>query len=613
MNLTNQNTQPLSSPLNDIAVALSGGGYRAAAFSLGMLSYLDHLKINTVDKDGSTLLDNVHFIASASGGTITGMLYSLYRHQGRSFRECYDKLTMEMKGESLLNRVIEILNDDSAWDPSGLGKQRNFINAFSKAYDEILFAGAKFEVFLNTSLSAGPAVCFNTTEFYKGISFRFQGDGNPDSQEFIGNEYIYFNHASKDIYQQIRLGDIMASSSCFPGGFEPMVFPSDFSYADKETTLSPSDLMKTVIISAYDTSTKPLEQPMGLMDGGVNDNQALYSTMLADDRRRNTTGKGYDLILINDVASYFMDPYLPPGEEKPVGWRGKNISYYLKMLKRISKGAFISMLISLVVLAASIYMIGSVKDSNYNKIGYLLFGMSFIPAIILIIFYRYKRSNGLFSALFSDPSADQIRAMLQHMQIADNFSSPVLDKILNYLGKAKLNHLAQMGKARLYSVMSMVMDVTLKQTRRLIFKLFYDNPTWANRKVFNVIYELSTFNKSNHAWRINNKLKWPATPSDKALLLDDCGKLETIAEEARTMGTTLWFDGKDDKNGMLEKIIGCGQFTTCSNLLEYILSIERSNIPLGAEEQIKLNNIKTQVLDDWQKFKQKPLFLLSSL
>ena len=57
----------------EIALTLSGGGYRASIFHIGVLSYLYHLKLS----DGSRLLDHITVMSTVSGGTITGMLYLL--------------------------------------------------------------------------------------------------------------------------------------------------------------------------------------------------------------------------------------------------------------------------------------------------------------------------------------------------------------------------------------------------------------------------------------------------------------------------------------------------------------------------------------------------------
>lgn len=59
-------------PFNEIALALSGGGFRAASYSLGCLSYL-----HRVIYQDQPLLKRVKFISSASGGSITNLFYTL--------------------------------------------------------------------------------------------------------------------------------------------------------------------------------------------------------------------------------------------------------------------------------------------------------------------------------------------------------------------------------------------------------------------------------------------------------------------------------------------------------------------------------------------------------
>ena len=50
-----------------IGLCLSGGGFRAAAFHLGTLAYLDRVK----------LLDKVCALSTVSGGTFTGAKYAI--------------------------------------------------------------------------------------------------------------------------------------------------------------------------------------------------------------------------------------------------------------------------------------------------------------------------------------------------------------------------------------------------------------------------------------------------------------------------------------------------------------------------------------------------------
>jgi len=60
---------------NPIKLTMSGGGYRAAAFHLGVLSYLDRMGI----------LHEVDTISTVSGGTITGITYVLALKKKRPF------------------------------------------------------------------------------------------------------------------------------------------------------------------------------------------------------------------------------------------------------------------------------------------------------------------------------------------------------------------------------------------------------------------------------------------------------------------------------------------------------------------------------------------------
>jgi hypothetical protein len=111
------------------------------------------------------------------------------------------------------------------------------------------------------------------------------------------------------------------------------------------------------------------------------------------------------------------------------------------------------------------------------------------------------------------------------------------------------------------------MSVFLKHVRRLNYKRIYEDNTWKNRRIMNAIYELKGGTKTRDENEIKAKVKGIYQPSDK---------IRKAATIASGMGTTLWFT-KDQlqKENMLNNIIGCGQFTTCWNLLEYIAKNKR--------------------------------------
>jgi NTE family protein len=75
-----------------IGLALSGGGFRAAAFHLGVLRKLKNLNI----------LDKIDVISTISGGSITGAYYLLNKNDFNNFsKELYEKLQ-----KSILQKVV---------------------------------------------------------------------------------------------------------------------------------------------------------------------------------------------------------------------------------------------------------------------------------------------------------------------------------------------------------------------------------------------------------------------------------------------------------------------------------------------------------------------------
>ncbi|WP_158644158.1 patatin-like phospholipase family protein [Pseudobacter ginsenosidimutans] len=91
-------------PLQSIALTFSGGGFRAASFSLGVLSYLHRIPFQN-----KSLLQKVRFITSTSGGSITnaGYVSSLYTNPRHSFPSFYQELREKMEGEQLLQEASE--------------------------------------------------------------------------------------------------------------------------------------------------------------------------------------------------------------------------------------------------------------------------------------------------------------------------------------------------------------------------------------------------------------------------------------------------------------------------------------------------------------------------
>ena len=99
----------------NIGISFSGGGYRAATFHLGILSFLNTIHVS----EGKTLLDCVSVMSTVSGATITGLKYMLALAQKQDInvmaRELFaDEGFQQNQGEGISKCSIKrkgILND----------------------------------------------------------------------------------------------------------------------------------------------------------------------------------------------------------------------------------------------------------------------------------------------------------------------------------------------------------------------------------------------------------------------------------------------------------------------------------------------------------------------
>ena len=249
----------IAAPFKNMAISLSGGGYRATTFHLGALAYL-----NSLDYEEENLLKRVKIISTISGGTLTGVMYALYMAKGRTFEACYQKLHVLLKEDKLLERAFDKLNNTKHWHDSN--KTKDLINAFAEVYDEYFYEQEHFEVLYDCDKSHLHDIVFGSTEFTTGIQFRFQE--NHDNGKF-GNGHL---NLPDEVAKKFRLADAAASSSCFPGGFEPMIMPQDYANGKNDE-----------ITQAWKDKKY---QVTSIMDGGVIDNQGIEGRKIGRRKKR---------------------------------------------------------------------------------------------------------------------------------------------------------------------------------------------------------------------------------------------------------------------------------------------------------------------------------------
>jgi len=561
-------------PFANIALAFSGGGFRAASFALGVLSYLNKLQFTAEDDPltGRRLIEQVTYMSSASGGTITTALYALYNAEGRSYGEFYVKLFQSLDGEFLLQKALSILSDKKAWRKRP-NKSRNFINAFSMAYDEYLFSGAALKkLFYDDAKGHLQEVCFNTTEFYTGLSFRQDRKMVPDDASDpyykFGNENIYLAQTAA---AGIKIADCLAASSCFPAGFEPIVFPEDFS--SEAVTVDELKGGLTLVPQTGDKAEDAFRtaKTVGFMDGGITDNQGLQSMMYADGRRirRETTFKCFDLMLVNDVGSYFIKPYVNPPQPKDGGVSLRGLYWWTA-----------AVFVAAIVCA----LLGRHCHKTYLSFIGGLFVI--IPAILLIGAWWLK--NQVMGAAASSP-----------FNLRKSFTEKIVRLLLKYITRTPLAVLKQMLAARADSVLLLNMSLFLKRIRQLLYNKFYGSPEWKNRGKGNHIYDLA------FASDIYRKKNPPPSP-----FLNPSREIQIVAQTAYEMGTTLWFDEQTEKKSHSKAcIIVCGEFTTCYNLLGYIESLSRDPSTVDSRYAGRLSELKRLLTDDYARFKTDPFFM----
>ena len=88
-------------------------------------------------------------------------------------------------------------------------------------------------------------------------------------------------------------------------------------------------------------------------------------------------------------------------------------------------------------------------------------------------------------------------------------------------------------------------------------------------------------------------------------------EMEVLTNEARSMGTTLWFDESDVKDEKRDKIIVTGQFTMCYNLIKHICRLEV--LDQKHKQDAALQQLKADLLKDWAAFQQQPMFMVNDL
>jgi len=553
-------------PLEKIALSLSGGGYRAASFHLGGMAYLNHLQYNKLP-----LLQKVEMISTVSGGTIPGVVYTLMLQNGKSFEQCYQFLIQKLGTIDLVAGGLEMLNPES--ELKNKCKAKNLINAFAEQYDEHFTGGATLKA-LDQMKGHLKSVVFNATEFSNAINFRFR---NPDSHLKTGNDAF---RIPKETAKEIKLSDIIASSSCFPGGFEPLLWPDDYIHEAAPML----EQIKT-------ENQKQHITPTGIMDGGIYDNQGVESIMMYKGGMKIPY---FDLVIVSDVASPDMSAYAPFIEKPKTGdWKSLTLNQIRakgkSMIKKIDLYLVLACILSLLLP-----LLWGYSDSIFTGV---CLAFSLIAIILFCIKIKITKS--------AKSRYEQVKR--EAFELIPAFYFEKLSKLK--LGELSFHRAEPLLVNRAKSLMTLLSVIFLKVIRRLNYKRLYEHPNYDFRRSTTLIKELT-------------EKDWKAKHPKSDYTQEIGTKLKEVVEQASEFGTTLWFTEDEKLAKMLQLLVVTGQATMCYNIkvyLEELTAVAKEDEVANGFDNLA-DSTKKEILRtlemckaDWEHFKSDPNFLYLKL
>ncbi|WP_373803035.1 patatin-like phospholipase family protein [Bacteroides heparinolyticus] len=226
-----------------LGLALSGGGYRAAAYHIGALRALHKLGV----------LDKVDVISSVSGGSIIAASYALHEGNYESFeKEFSQKMRKGVLHLAFINLTLMLgLVGLATWFGGVWGLAASLVvlwfawykvlpvsNLIAWQYDRLFFHGKKLK-----DLKSCPVVTINATDYPTVSQFTFSCE----------RMYDYYYGDGAFYHEQFPVSKAVMASSCVPFIFCPIRIPMTF----------------------WTSVMNRKKQPM-LLDGGLYDNQGTH-------------------------------------------------------------------------------------------------------------------------------------------------------------------------------------------------------------------------------------------------------------------------------------------------------------------------------------------------
>lgn len=242
---------------NSVMLSFSGGGARAAAFTLGALQGLDTLP----NGEGGTLLDQVRFITSVSGGSMTAAYFGLH---GKAGLPEFRRLALLGDSEGALR--TSLFNPRNIWRllSGGLNDRSTLPTWLERS----VFKGATFA---QMSQQGRPVVWINATNLRQRIAFPFHQRA--------------FDALCSDL-SSFPVSEAVAASMAVPVVFTPIVLekhpercqaPLPDWVDSYGLAFGDSMLAHSLLQTLHDFRDLGTGRYVKLVDGGLSDNFGLSS------------------------------------------------------------------------------------------------------------------------------------------------------------------------------------------------------------------------------------------------------------------------------------------------------------------------------------------------
>ncbi|HEX8292753.1 MAG TPA: hypothetical protein VF570_13415, partial [Pyrinomonadaceae bacterium] len=341
----------------------------------------------------------------------------------------------------------------------------------------------------------------------------------------FGNKFFPVGEA---VAGRIRLGDVVAASSCFPGAFEPLNFPDHFHWP----TPGGLDDIRRDLGDAFrvEKDGEVLEVSVPLMDGGVYDNQGLESVSLAAER----AGADLGIIIVSDTSQR-SDAIMGFAGSRKEG--GVTISGFARLLR------VIFVLACLTVAAVAAKFFEAARGAGLKLYEYAWQH----PYETAFVYVMPAAMAAAVAALLL-----WLRLLIRRKRCVEIYGTTF--DVWDTVRRLSVRDLLGLLRARADSLVAMSSTIFLNRVRAQSFRRFAEDPRYRKRTVFNLIYRMTT--------------RHPALFAQSEAMRPSAG-LADLAARMEKVETKLWVKDEDE----LKDLIACGQATTCFNLLRHLLMV----------------------------------------